>query len=78
VVPVPVTVKDEFVVGDTEIVDVVAPVLHEYVEAPVACSNAEFPAQVVADVAATIGNAFTVTLPTAVFIQPVVDVPVTV
>ena len=55
-----------------------AAVLHEYVDAPLAVNTAEFPAQVVEDVEATIGNALTVTLPTAVFLQPVVAVPVTV
>ena len=74
----PVTVYEVFVVGLTEIVDVVAPVFQEYVDAPLAVNTAEFPAQVVEDVEATIGNALTVTLPTAVFLQPVVAVPVTV
>ena len=59
-------------------VDVVAPVFHEYVDAPLAFNTAELPTQTLALVATTVGNAFTVTEPTAVFVQPVVAVPVTV
>ena len=55
-----------------------APVLQEYVDAPLAVNIAELPAHTDVDVEATIGNAFTVTLPTAVFLQPEVAVPITV
>ena len=67
-----------FVVGVTDIVDVVAPIFHEYVDAPLAVNTAEPPTQTLALIATTVGNAFTVTEPTAVLVQPVVDVPVTV
>ena len=56
----------------------VAPVFHVKVNAPLAVNVPVEPAQIVADVATTVGNAFTVTLPTAVFLHPVVAVPVTV
>ena len=67
-----------FVFGVTDIVDDVAPVLHEYVDAPLAVNTTELPTQTLALVATTVGDAFTVTEPTAVFLQPVVAVPVTV
>jgi hypothetical protein len=57
VVAVPVTVYEVFVVGVAEIVGVVAPVLHEYVEAPVAVKTAVLPTQTAVDVATTDGNA---------------------
>ena len=53
---------------------------HEYVEAPLAVSDTELPVQIVADAGAivTIGTGLTVIVTVAVFVQPLVAVPVTV
>lgn len=77
VVAVPVTVYDVFVVGVTDIVDVVAPVFHEYVDAPLAANTAVFPVHTDADVATMVGKLVTEIVPTAVLLQPAAVVPVT-
>lgn len=76
---VPVTVYVVVVPGLTEIVDVVAPVLHEYVPAPLAVSVVEPPEHIVAGAAdvVTVGVVFTVIVTVAISLQPLV-VPVTV
>ena len=53
---------------------------HEYVEAPLAVSDTELPVQILgADgVTLTVGKGFTVTVTVAVFVQPLVAVPITV
>ena len=56
---------------------VVAPVFQAYELAPLAVIVAVAPAQIVADVDATLGRALTVTLNVRVFEQPNVFVPVT-
>lgn len=61
----------------TVIEDVVAPVFHEYVVAPVAIKLAELPEQIVAFDIATVGVELTVTDTVFVFEHPF-DVPVTV
>ena len=74
-----VTVYVVVVPGLTEIVDVVAPVLHEYVPAPLAVSVVEPPEHIVAGAAdvVTVGVVFTVIITDAILLQPLV-VPVTV
>ena len=67
-----------FVFGVIEIVDVVAPVFHKYVDAPLAVNTAELPTQNMVEVATTVGKLVTEIVPTAVFVQPVLAVPVTV
>ena len=67
-----------FVFGVIEIVDVVAPVFHEYVDAPLAVNTAVLPIHNVVDVDTTVGKLVTEIVPTAVFVQPEVVVPVTV
>jgi len=57
---VPLTVYVVFAVGETEIVDVVAPVFQEYVVAPLAVNTVDVPAQIVAEVTATVGEALIV------------------
>ena len=47
--------------GDTETVDVVAPVFHEYVAAPLAVIVVGLPAQVVGEVIPSVGVAVTLT-----------------
>ena len=47
-------------------------------DAPLAFNTAELPTQTLALVATTVGNAFTVTEPIAVFLQPELAIPVTV
>ena len=63
--------------GETEILEVVAPEFQLYVVAPLAFNIAEFPEQIVALLTAITGVAFTVTVPTFAFVQPL-DEPVTV
>ena len=76
---VPVTVYVVVVPGETEMLAVLPPVLHEYVVAPVAVRVEDDPAQIVAGeaVAPTTGLGFTVTVTVAVPVQPKL-VPVTV
>jgi hypothetical protein len=64
-------------VGDTVIGLVVCPLLHEYVEPPLAVKVAVAPLQIVGEFTVTVGKGLTVTVATAVPVQPVV-VPVTV
>ena len=64
-------------VGETATDVVVAPVLHEYVVAPLAVKLAEAPAQMVALLTATVGLGLATTEVVLVFEQPN-EVPVTV
>jgi hypothetical protein len=75
---VPVTVYVVVTTGLTVIGFVAAPVLHEYVVAPLAVKVAEVLAQMVGLFTVTIGLEFTVTITVAVFVQPAAEVPVTV
>jgi hypothetical protein len=74
---VPVTVYEVVLVGETEIGLVVAPVFHEYVEAPEAVNVAVAPLQIVGELTVIVAGGLIVTVATAVAEQPVV-VPVTV
>ena len=77
---VPVTVYVVVVAGLTEIVDVVAPVLHTYVVPPFAVSVLELPEHIVDGPAdtVTVGVGLTVTVTVCgPFVQPL-EVPVTV
>ena len=51
---------------------------HEYVEAPVAKRDTELPEHIIAEegVTLTVGNGFTVMVTVAVFVQPLLAVPV--
>ena len=77
---VPTTVYEVVVVGETTSVDVVVPVLQEYVIAPVAVKVAELPTQTTLGEADTVklGNVLTVKLTVSVLTQPITSVPVTV
>ena len=55
-----------------------APVLQEYVDAPLAVNVAELPTHILELVEATIGKLVTEIVPTAEFVQPVKAVPITV
>lgn len=70
---VPVTVYAVVDAGPTEIVEVVAPVFHEYVEAPVAVIVVLFPKQIAGLAALTVstGSAFTDMLFTAMLLHDV-------
>jgi hypothetical protein len=64
--------------GETTILDVVAPVLHEYVETPVAVKVAFLPEQIVLELTAIEGADVTVTVTLVeVPTQPAVLVPFT-
>ena len=58
------------VVGATDIVEVVAPALHEYVVAPLAVSTVDVPEHIVGLLTVMVGVAFTVTVDEAVPVQP--------
>ena len=78
---VPVTVYVVAVVGDTVTeAPVKLPGIQLYVDAPLAVNVVELPAQIVVldAVVVTGGNALTVMVRVAVFVQPAADVPVTV
>ena len=78
-VPVTVYVVEE--VGETVTeAPVKLPGIQLYVDAPLAVKVVEFPAQIVVleAVVVTVGNALTVMVRVAVFVQPAADVPVTV
>ena len=75
---VPVTVYDVVLVGVTVMGFIVAPVLQEYVEAPMPVKVALAPLQIEAEFTVIIGKGFTVTVATAVPVQPATSVPVTV
>ena len=70
--------QDVLVIGVAIIVDVVAPVFHEYVDAPLAVNTTVLPTHTAVDVATTVGNAVTDNIPTAEFVQPAIEVPITV
>ena len=76
---VPVTVYPVVVIGETDIVAVVAPVFHKYVEAPLAVKTALDPGQIEVGLAlaVTTGSGFTVTDTVIDPVHPAV-VPVTV
>ena len=76
---VTVTVYVVFVVGDTEIAAVVAPLLHRYVPPPLAVKVVAVPLQtLVLPEIATVGNGFTVTVVAAdVAPQPALFLTVT-
>jgi hypothetical protein len=74
----PVTVYTVLEDGLAVKLAVVAPVFQVYVLAPLAVIVPVEPAQIVADVDATFGRLFTITLNVLVFVQPKVFVPVTV
>jgi hypothetical protein len=63
--------------GDTTIADVVSPVLHEYVVAPLAVSVAVPPGQIVAELTETFNDEPTLTFETSVPEQPLLK-PITV
>ena len=73
---VPVTVYDVVVSGDTVFVPL-TPAVQLYVVAPFGIRVAVCPSQMVGELTVTTGNGFTVTVATAVDVQPSV-VPVTV
>jgi hypothetical protein len=78
---VPVTVYVVVVVGDTVTDEPVKlPGIQLYVDAPLAVNVVELPAQIVVldAVVVTVGNALTVMVRVAVFVQPAADEPVTV
>lgn len=78
---VPVTVYVVVVTGEAVAVLTpvdVAPALHVYVVAPPAVNVAATPAQIVGEFTVTTGAGDTVTVDTAVDVQPAADVPVTV
>ena len=74
-VPVPVTLKEELVVGLT----IELPLEYVYVLAPLGVSVKELPEQILPLFTLIVGEAFTLTMLIAVFelIQPFVPVPVT-
>jgi hypothetical protein len=74
----PITVYDVSEVGETTIGFVVAPVLHEYVVAPLAVNVADCPEQIAAEFTVIVGFALTLTVATAVFEQPEALDPITV
>ena len=55
-----------------------SPPVHVYVVAPVAVKVAVWPEQIVGEFTVTVGRPVTVTVATAVLLQPSVEVPVTV
>ena len=77
---VPVTVYVVVAEGLTVMLEVVAPVLHRKLVAPLAVIVAEVPAQIAEGEALTltVGDALTVTVALAVFVHPFISVPVTV
>jgi hypothetical protein len=75
---VPVMVYEVVLAGETVIEFVVAPVDQEYVEAPEALKVAVAPKQIVGEFTVIIGKEFTVTVATAVPVQPLASFPVTV
>jgi hypothetical protein len=60
--------------------EVVAPVFHKKLEAPLAVSVVDAPAQIAADeeLQVTVGAVFTTTVTLAVFVHPWLSVPTTV
>ena len=76
---VPVTVYPVVVIGETDIVAVVAPVFHEYVEAPLDVKTALAPGHMAVGlaIAVTTGSGFTVTDTVVEPLHPAV-MPVTV
>ena len=75
---VPVTVYDVVEIGVTVIGLLLAPVLHEYVEPPLAVNVAVAPEHIVGEFTVIVGLGPIVTVETAVLTQPAASVPVTV
>ena len=55
----------------------VAPELQEYAVAPFAVNVTDCPLQIVGELTLTIGTGFTITVATAVLVQPAIVLPVT-
>ena len=75
---VPVTVYDVVAAGVTVIGLVVAPVLHEYIEPPLAVNVALPPGHIVGELTVIVAGGPIVTVAIAVPVQPAASVPVTV
>ncbi len=75
---VPITVYEVLLVGETTIGLLLEPLLHEYVEAPLAVNVADCPEQIASEFTVILGFGLILTEATAVFEQPKAEVPITV